>query len=92
MTDNIQPIDPFGTPEPAPLKTWEDVRKHRDAMLLETEREYNFDSPESIKQAWRAYKQALRDLPDTYKDLEDLNQIEWPEAPKSHIQELMSSR
>lgn len=75
-----------------PNKTWEDVRRQRDAMLLEAERQYNFDTPESVKAAWRAYKQALRDLPDTYKDIEDLNQIVWPETPSDHIQRLTLTR
>ena len=57
------------------------VREHRDALLLDAERHYNFDSPKEIRKAWEEYKQILRDLPETYKDLEDLNQIQWPNFP-----------
>lgn len=79
-------------PESPPQKTWADVRKQRDSLLIEAEREYNFDSPESLKTAWRAYKQQLRDIPDTYKDLEDLNQIVWPDQPIDHVQRLILTR
>lgn len=71
-------------------KTWDDVRKARDDMLLHAETQYNFDSPEEIINAWKEYKQALRDLPDTYKDLEDLNQIEWPQQPNFEQQLTLS--
>jgi len=61
--------------------TWDNIRNMRDQMLLEAENRYNFDTPTSIKDAWKAYKQELRDIPTKYKDLEDLSQIEWPQAP-----------
>lgn len=64
-----------------PAKTWDDIRNQRDQMLLEAERRYNFDSPTEIIEAWKTYKQQLRDLPETYKDLEDLNDIEFPQMP-----------
>lgn len=65
--------------------TWDDIRRKRDQMLLEAERGYNFDTPEEIQAVWRAYKQQLRDLPTIYADLEDLNQIEWPDSPRSQL-------
>ena len=72
------------------VKTWADVRAQRDQLLQEVETLYNFDSPESLKNAYRAYKQELRDLPETYKDLEDLNEIIFPNLPSDHIQKLTS--
>jgi hypothetical protein len=66
-----------------PSTTWADIRLKRDQMLLDAERGYNFDTPEEIQAAWRAYKQQLRDLPATYADLEDLSLIEWPTSPAS---------
>jgi hypothetical protein len=74
MTDQVEN-------QPIREKTWDDIRKERDVILLWCETQYNFDSPENIKKAWRDYKQALRDLPETNKDVEDLNTIEWPNAP-----------
>ena len=87
-TENLQ-LD--NTPDIPPEKTWDDVRKQRDVMLLHTETQYNFDSPDEIVNAWKEYKQKLRDIPETYKDLEDLNQIEWPTQPNFE-QELTRSR
>jgi hypothetical protein len=74
-----------------PEKTWDDVRAQRDGMLLESETQYNFDSPKAIIDAWKEYKQKLRDIPETYKDLEDLNQIEWPDRPNFDQQLTLSS-
>lgn len=64
-----------------PPLSWDTIRMQRDDMLLSVERMYCFDSPDEIKQAYRDYKQKLRDLPDTYKDLKNLYKIEWPELP-----------
>lgn len=72
----------------ATVVTWDMVREQRNNMLLAAERRYNFDSPEPIKAAWRAYKQELRDLPEKYAELEDLSQIEWPQLPTVQIQQL----
>lgn len=90
MTDqnNLPQGEP---PEAPPQPTWDDVRKQRDNMLLAVERLYNFDSPDEIKNAFAEFKQQLRDLPETYKDLEDLNQIEWPPLPM-FTQQLNRSR
>jgi hypothetical protein len=77
MIDNNSQENAATTPE----KTWDDVRAQRDGMLLDAEQRYNFDSPKEILDAWKDYKQQLRDLPETYKDLKDLNQIEWPTQP-----------
>lgn len=75
-----------------PQPTWADIRRKRDQMLLEAERRYNFDTPETVQALWRAYKQQLRDLPSTYADLEDLNSIKWPEEPTGqYVQQLTLS-
>lgn len=71
-----------------PPVTWDIIREKRDQMLLFAETRYNFDTPESIKAQWRAYKQALRDLPQTYAD--DINSLVWPEMPDTR-QELTPS-
>ena len=84
--------NPMDQPPPAPPKTWDDVRTQRDQMLEWAETQYNFDSPEYIIEAWKAWKQELRDLPAKYADLEDLNQIEWPPLPTVSIQNLNLSR
>jgi hypothetical protein len=79
MTDILETIG--NQEDNPPKKTWADVRLQRDNALLDAERKYNFDSPEEIINAWKEYKQKLRDIPETYKDLEDLDKIEWPQLP-----------
>ncbi len=86
MTNIIE--TPDDEVEATVVVTWDTVREQRNAMLLAAERRYNFDTPEPIKAAWRAYKQELRDLPEKYADLEDLSQIEWPQLPTVQIQQL----
>ena len=83
-------IDDLNT-EPRIEVTWEMVREHRDMLLLDAERQYNFDVPTEMLEAWKEYKQKLRDIPETYKDLEDLNQIRWPDMPNFQ-QELFPAR
>jgi hypothetical protein len=73
------------------IPTWDDIRTQRNDMLLHAETQYNFDSPQEFIDAWLEYKQALRDIPETYKDLEDLNQIGWPMQP-NFDQQLQLSR
>ena len=90
-TENLQLDNNEEIPPPAYQPTWDDIRKQRNDMLLHAELEYNFDSPDEIINAWQAYKQELRDIPETYKDLEDLSQIGWPPKPNFE-QQLMLSR
>lgn len=35
----------------------------------------------NVQAQWRAYRQALRDIPDTYGDAKSLHQIGWPTPP-----------
>jgi hypothetical protein len=74
-----------------PQVTWDDVRKMRNDMLHHAEQLYKFDFPEELLKQFQDYKQALRDLPETYKDLKDLHLIEWPQEPSTH-QDLQLSR
>jgi hypothetical protein len=90
-TNNIQTIADNATennlnaqPNTILTITWDDVRKIRDDLLFQVEARYRFDMPPALLKQFTDYKQALRDLPDTYKNLEDLSQIEWPTPPIIH--------
>jgi len=52
--------------------SWEDVRAHRDALLLKTDLFYLKDRWDALsstaKGQLNAYRTALRDLPQTYPD------------------------
>jgi hypothetical protein len=55
------------------------IRAERDALLAASDWTQISDAPVDAK-AWAAYRQALRDLPETIKD--PTVEIDWPEPPK----------
>ncbi len=57
---------------------WEEVRKHRNELLAETDFYANTDVPMSSDMT--VYRQALRDLP---ANIDDPTNITWPVAPGS---------
>jgi hypothetical protein len=66
-------------------EAWKTFRTERDRRLAETDwvvaRAYERGEP--VPEAWAAYRQALRDLPDHLTDEQVLSgDIPWPEAPK----------
>ena len=77
----IQVID--GAPtlvEPDPvLPTWEIIRSKRDRFLARSDYTQMSDWP-GDKSAWATYRQALRDIPQTYVNPED---VIWPSPPEA---------
>jgi hypothetical protein len=66
-------------------EAWARFRAERDRRLAETDwivaRAY--ERGESVPEAWAAYRQALRDLPEQLTDEQVLSgEIPWPEAPQ----------
>ena len=66
--------------------SWDDVISVRNNMLTASDGKISFDMPDTIKQPWIDYRQALRDLPSTYGYGTD-NEIEawkvnYPVAPE----------
>jgi len=62
---------------------WFKVRRRRDVMLSKCDWTQASDSPlsDEKKAEWRAYRQALRDLPSDYSDVSDILDIVWPTKP-----------
>jgi hypothetical protein len=62
------------------LPTWTEIRRTRDTLLKVSDWTQAPDSPLSPekKQEWAAYRQALRDLPESG----DVNNIAWPQQPQ----------
>ena len=56
---------------------WEDIRSRRDNLMAESDWRSMPDSP-TMSSAWKTYRQALRDLPASESDPDD---ITWPDAP-----------
>ena len=61
-----------------------EVRFKRNAKLTRSDWTQFFDSPltDSKKADWATYRQALRDIPDTYSDATSLDDIIWPTKPE----------
>ena len=55
---------------------WANIRGQRDAKLAESDWMANSDV--TMSSAWKTYRQALRDLPASESDPDD---ITWPDAP-----------
>ena len=61
--------------------SWENVRKKRDSLLKSSDWTMNPDT--TVDQAqWSAYRQILRDLPQTYKD-KTSDDVVWPTQPST---------
>lgn len=54
------------------------LRDERDRRLAESDWAGGSDLPQSIKDAWYPYRQALRDITDTY---DDIDTVVWPTKP-----------
>jgi len=59
--------------------TWEDVRFNRDKALADSD--WRAVKDRTMSQAWKDYRQALRDLPQDFTEANDAVD-NWPEAPE----------
>jgi hypothetical protein len=67
--------------ETAPL-TWDDIRAKRDQLILASD--YTMIPGATVDQgAWSAYRQILRDLPQTYANFGP-EKVIWPEPPSTN--------
>ena len=61
--------------------TWDDIRSTRDEILRNTD--WTMTTGATVDQAqWAAYRQNLRDLPQTYKD-KTPDDVVWPTQPST---------
>lgn len=70
-------------PEPEPVESQiVSIRKKRNKLLKDSDWTQMNDCPlsEEKRQEWIAYRQALRDITDTFKG--NLNNIVWPTKPE----------
>ena len=69
------------TAEKADGLTWDDIRSKRDGILSSTD--WTMTTGATVDQAqWAAYRQNLRDLPQTYKD-KTPDDVVWPTQPST---------
>jgi hypothetical protein len=62
---------------------WGTIKKKRDYLLLMTDYTQLSDNTltDAKKAEWRIYRQALRDLPQTYSSATDKSDVIWPTKP-----------
>ena len=61
--------------------TWDDIRSKRDSILVSTD--WTMTTGATVDQAqWAAYRQSIRDLPQTYKD-KTPDDVDWPTQPST---------
>jgi hypothetical protein len=60
--------------------TWESIRQLRDSLLTETD--WRAVKDRTMSQAWKDYRQALRNLPQDYEDANDAAD-NWPVMPNA---------
>ena len=60
-------------------QAWGDLRARRNGKL--TESDWMANSDVTMSDAWKTYRQALRDLPSTLNDTTVQETITWPEEP-----------
>ena len=63
----------------AAARAWEALRVERDNKIAESDWRANSDV--AMSDAWKTYRQALRDLPSTLNDTTVQETITWPEEP-----------
>ena len=61
--------------------TWDDIREKRDQILKDTD--WTMTTGATVDQAqWAAYRQVIRDIPQTYKD-KTPDDVVWPTQPST---------
>ena len=70
-----------GVAEAADALTWDDIRSIRDGILQSTD--WTMTTGATVDQAqWAAYRQVIRDIPQTYKD-KTPDDVVWPTQPST---------
>lgn len=59
------------------------LRSQRNHLLQRSDWTQLADVSVSNKELWDNYRQALRDLPETYADIASLDEVTWPTPPES---------
>lgn len=79
IRDIIDSIDPKAEFETA-FSSMDEVRQERDKLITETDWTQTLDCPlsDEKKAEFLAYRQTLRDIPQTYNDPDS---VVWPEKP-----------
>ena len=68
-------------PDDVNVVTWDSIRRERDQILRNTD--WTMTTGATVDQAqWAAYRQVIRDIPQTYKD-KNPDDVVWPTQPST---------
>ena len=74
-------LDEGNVPDSVDALTWDDIRLKRDEILMSTD--WTMTTGATVDQAqWAAYRQVIRDIPQTYKD-KTPDDVVWPTQPST---------
>jgi hypothetical protein len=74
-------IDGNNIEEISTTLTWDDIREKRNGLLISTD--WTMTAGATVDQAqWAAYRQVIRDIPQTYKD-KTPDDVVWPTQPST---------
>lgn len=76
--ESIPEPEPTPEPEPEPPLTWDQIRSQRNYLLSQTDWIFAPDVTLKNKEDWLTYRQALRDIPQTFQTPEG---VVWPTKP-----------
>ena len=76
-------VEAGNTPDPSDISSWDEVRLKRDNLLQNSD--WTMITGATVDQAqWAAYRDKLRAIPQTYKDVADpLKDVVWPTVPST---------
>ena len=74
-------LEEGNTPQDIDPTTWDEIRGKRDQILRDTD--WTMTTGATVDQAqWAAYRQTIRDIPQTYKD-KTPDDVVWPSQPST---------
>jgi len=61
-----------------------ELRKKRNQLLFKSDLTQlpDIQMTDDLRSQWASYRQALRDLPESYPSITSLDEVEWPQPPQ----------
>ena len=86
IIEGIYEINKYKIIDNAPVEQvidfWITVRNARNRLLLESDWTQLTDVPETTKSKYKEYRKQLRDLPQTYNHIDNIDDVTFPSIPE----------